>query len=105
MKTITMIALLTLTTACAQAPSAIQPVSMQGAYGNTSCSNARTILAKEQQAYEVLAAQQNNAVAGDAIGVLLIGVPVSSLTKSDVTGEIAANKGKRLALQAKLTSC
>ena len=96
---------LTLTTACAQTPSAIVPVSMAGAYSHISCSSARTILATEQQSYAALAQQQNAAVAGDAIGVLLLGVPVSSLTGSDVTGEIAANKGKRLALQARLASC
>jgi hypothetical protein len=44
-------------------------------------------------------------VAGDAVGVLLIGVPVSSLTGGDVSGQIALEKGKIAALDARLLSC
>ena len=41
----------------------------------------------------------------DAVGVFLIGVPVSSLTGGDVSGHIAASKGKILALEARMTGC
>jgi hypothetical protein len=44
-------------------------------------------------------------VAGDAVGVLLIGVPVSSLTGGDVSGQIALEKGKIAALDARLLGC
>jgi hypothetical protein len=42
---------------------------------------------------------------GDAIGVFLIGVPVSSLSGGDKEGLIAAAKGKELALQNRLLGC
>lgn len=91
--------------ACAQSPSAIQPVSMGNAYAGLSCSNARAMLATEQQTLSVLTDAQNGAVAGDAIGVLLIGVPVSSLSGGDKAGDIATSKGKIVALEARLTRC
>nr|WP_170610858.1 hypothetical protein [uncultured Ruegeria sp.] len=95
----------TLVSACAQSPSAIAPVSMAGAYTNTSCSQAANILHQEQTRLAALSSKQEGAVVGDAVGVFLIGVPVSSLSGADVSGDIAATKGKVLALQAKLTNC
>jgi len=80
-------------------------VSMSGAYSNVSCSKARSLLATEQQTLSVLTDAQNGAVAGDAIGVLLIGVPVSSLSGGDKAGDIATSKGKIVALEARLTRC
>ena len=91
--------------ACAQSPSAIQPVSMGNAYAGLSCSNARAMLTNEQQKLAILTDAQNGAVTGDAIGVLLIGVPVSSLSGGDKAGEIATSKGKVVALEARLTRC
>lgn len=91
--------------ACAQSPGAIQPVSMGAAYSQTSCSKARAHLAAEQQNLAALSSQQEAAVAGDAIGVFLIGVPVSSLTGADRSGAIATSKGKIVALQARLSNC
>jgi hypothetical protein len=52
-----------------------------------------------------LESQQRSAVAGDAVGVFLIGVPVSSLTGGDKAGLIAAEKGKVLALDSRLSTC
>lgn len=94
-----------LVSACAQSPNAIEPVSMGNAYANISCKQASTALAQERSKLDALEQKQRGAVAGDAFGVLLIGVPVSSLAGADVAGEIATSKGKVIALEARLASC
>ena len=91
--------------ACAKDPGSIAPVSMAGAYDDVSCSRAAQLYRQETAKIPTLYATQNNAKAGDAVGVFLIGVPVSSLSGGDVEGEIAATKGKILALGAKLEAC
>jgi hypothetical protein len=96
---------LALTAACAQSPDAIAPVAMGDAYQNVSCSKARTLLSQEKGTLAALSTQQTNAAKGDTIGVLLIGVPVSSVTGGNKAGDIAATKGKVEALTARLLSC
>lgn len=91
--------------ACAQSPDAIAPVSMNNAFDGVSCQTARSMLVSTQQQLAVLSAQQQSAVTGDALGVFLIGVPVSSLSGGDKAGLIAAEKGKELALQTRLAGC
>ena len=91
--------------ACAKSPDAIVPVSMGDAYASMSCANAQDALYREQSTLASLSAAQSNAVAGDAVGVLLIGVPVSSLSGSDKEGLIAASKGKIIAMETRLRSC
>jgi hypothetical protein len=91
--------------ACAQSPSAIAPVSMAGAYDDLSCSEARQMLGAERATLASLSAAQQGAVAGDAVGVLLLGVPMSSLTGGDQAGAIALSKGKIAAFEAKLAGC
>jgi len=99
------LAALPLIAACAQSPSSIQPVSYGNAFAAVACNQARADLVNERQVLAALESKQKGAVAGDAIGVFLIGVPVSSLTGGDVAGSIAASKGKVLALEARLASC
>jgi len=99
------IAALVATAACAPSPDSIAPVSMGAAFANISCDEASAMLAAETQTLATLSAAQSGAATGDAIGVLLIGIPVSSLTGGDQSGEIAASKGKVLALQARLAGC
>lgn len=94
-----------LTSACAQSPGAIQPVSMGNVYDRTSCNEASGLLMSERSKLDALSQKQKSAVAGDALGVFLIGVPVSSLTGGDVAGEIATSKGKIVALEGRLASC
>ena len=80
--------------ACAQSPDAIAPVNMGNAFAATACRQAQADLITERQRLAALSAQQQNAVAGDAIGVFLIGVPMASLTGGDKAGLIAASKGR-----------
>lgn len=91
--------------ACAEQPSSIAPVPIGDVYSNISCSKARQLYQQEVARVPALISAQKQAVAGDAVGVLLIGVPVSSLSGDDLEGEIAATKGKLIALSARLEVC
>lgn len=46
-----------------------------------------------------LSADQRQAATGDAVGVFIIGVPVSSLTGADKEGMIAQKKGEVIAIE------
>lgn len=43
--------------------------------------------------------------ADDALGVFLLGIPMSSLTGGDKAGDIATSKGKIAALEARAATC
>ena len=104
-KTFFAIASLPVVAACAQSPNSIAPVSMGNAYAGLACNQARADLNAERQALAALESKQQGAVAGDAIGVFLIGAPVSSLSGGNVAGSIAASKGKVIALEARVSAC
>lgn len=91
--------------ACARGPDAIAPVALGPAFQSTPCSDARALLAQERAQLASMAQSQRSAQMGDALGVFLLGVPVSSLTGGDREGAIATSKGKVLALEARLTGC
>ncbi|QEU08209.1 hypothetical protein [Paracoccus yeei] len=105
MKTILSLAALPLLAACAQSPASIQPVSYGNAFAALSCQQAAADLTAERQTLAALEAKQRSAQVGDAIGVFLIAVPVSSLTGNDRAGAIAASKGKVLSLEARAATC
>lgn len=106
MKNIITVSLMaTILSACAQQPASIAPVSLGDVYSSTSCGKAKAIYAQEAAKVPSLVASQKKAVTGDAIGVFLIGVPVSSLSGDDLEGEIATTKGKLLALSIRLEAC
>lgn len=92
--------------ACAKRPDAVAPAAMPaGMYSNMSCSQARQEYQKVSTEVEALSRKQAGAATGDAIGVFLVLVPVSSVTGSDVEGELATAKGRKLALEARLSRC
>ncbi|MEO1222533.1 MAG: hypothetical protein AAFY42_14570 [Pseudomonadota bacterium] len=97
--------LVALVSACAPAPESIAPISMGNAFQSLSCGDAYAILQDEKTTLAALEERQRDAQAGDAIGVFLIGVPVSSLSGNDVSGEIAASKGKVIALENRMLTC
>lgn len=100
------LAALPLLAACAQSPDSIPPAAMPSAmYAATSCTEAAVERTRVASSLASLEAQQRSAVAGDAVGVFLIGVPVSSLAGGDKEGLIAVEKGKSLALDARLAGC
>jgi len=90
---------------CAQRPDAIAPVSMAGAFDGISCQKASELLNVERVNLAALSKQQNDAATGDAIGVFLIGVPMSSVGGGDKAGNIATSKGKIVAFENRLQRC
>lgn len=106
LKTIPLIAFSILSlTACAPGPDAIAPIPMGGAYAAADCRTAADALARERATLAALENRQRGAAAGDTIGVLLLGLPVSSMTGGDVSGQIAAAKGTVIALESRLSAC
>ena len=94
-----------LITACAKSPEAIEPVSMGNTYAGITCAQAQALSKQESQRLTTLSEAQRKAATNDAVGVFLIGVPVSSLNGNDRAGTIATTKGKLAALDARLASC
>jgi hypothetical protein len=76
--------MIALTTACAKSPDKIQAIAIQG---NFKCSEEKPTLA-------ALEAPQRNARNGDTIGVILTGIPVSSLAGNDLETQVAVAKGR-----------
>lgn len=91
--------------ACAKQPGEIAAVSVGDAYSGVSCSRASSLYNAEAAKVPALVSKQKSAVAGDAVGVFLLGVPMASLSGEDLEGEIAATKGKILALTTRLETC
>lgn len=86
---------------CAKNPEAIVPMSMPAnAYTGLSCDQLAVEFQKTATALRAVETDQRQAVAGDAVGVFLIGVPMSSLTGGDKEGAIAQHKGEVIAIQA-----
>ncbi|WP_319520180.1 hypothetical protein [uncultured Martelella sp.] len=86
---------------CARRPDAITATTIpMQAYTGDSCSSLRQQLANEKSNLSALSKQQNDAANGDAFGVFLVGVPLSSLSGGDKEGEISNAKGKINAMEA-----
>jgi hypothetical protein len=91
--------------ACASSPGSIAPVPMFGAFDAVPCTEAAAQLA---QASAVLAAAeqaQRDTVGADFVGVVLLGLPLGSLSGGDREAEIAVTRGQVLALEARLRGC
>lgn len=74
-------------------------------YDGMSCAKARKTLIYVNAEIQELSRRQSGAATADAIGVFLTLVPVSTVTGGDRAGRIAAAKGRKLALEARLESC
>jgi hypothetical protein len=86
---------------CAKRPDAIVPVDIPiAAYGNLDCKQIADEMIKENGNLAALSKAQNEAATGDAVGVFLVGVPMSSVTGGDKEGQIAVSKGKVLSLES-----
>lgn len=92
-------------TSCAKRPDAIVPVDIpMAAYSNLDCAGLSQELLKERSTLASLSKQQNDAATGDAFGVFLIGVPMSSTFGGDKEGQIAVSKGKVTSIESTLKS-
>ncbi|MBD0866642.1 MAG: hypothetical protein GDA36_14200 [Rhodobacteraceae bacterium] len=74
-------------------------------YSDIECAQAEQLYSEEAAKVPALVSAQKGAATGDAIGVFLLLIPVSSLFGGDIEGEIAATKGKLLALETRLRAC
>lgn len=90
---------------CAKRPDAIVPVDIPMAvYQNQNCQQLGNELIKEQQNLAAISKAQTDAANGDAFGVFLIGLPVSSAVGGDKEGQVAVAKGKVQAIENTLKS-
>lgn len=88
-------------TSCAKRPDAIMPTDIpMAAYAGQSCEDLKVQRANEQRSLDDLSKAQNDAVTGDALGVLVIGVPLASAGGGDKETYIATSKGKIQAMDA-----
>lgn len=109
-KIIAAIALITfpmVITACASRANSVAPVAVASSdYQSVSCDDARSLLVGARATESSLTRRQNNAATGDAVGVLLVLLPIGSIFGSDVSGELAAAKGEVIALERRIiTGC
>jgi len=106
MKTkVMMLALALALSACAKRPDAIVPADIpMAAYTNLSCEQLAQEYLKEQTSLTAVSKQQHDAANGDAFGVFLIGVPMSSTFGGDKQGQVAVAKGKVQAIQSAMMS-
>lgn len=103
MKRTTLAALLALTMSagCAKRPDAITPMSLPTtAFVNLDCTQLAAEHQKTTAALATVSKSQNSAATGDAVGVFLIGVPMSSLGGGDQEGQVALHKGEIVAIEA-----
>lgn len=85
---------------CARNPDAIAPIAMPpAAYSGLSCDELAAEHRRSSEALEAVSRDQKQAATGDAVGVFLIGVPVSSLSGGDKEGLVAQHKGEVIAIE------
>jgi hypothetical protein len=94
--------------ACAKQPDQIAAVQVgEDAYSRYSCAQLRAEETKISQELENLSASQKSAASGDAWGVFLLGLPISSMSGNDEEALIAVAKGKlqQIDLQQERKNC
>lgn len=94
MKKIVLAITLVAITACAKAPEKIAAASIgTNEYKGYSCKQLGESKIKQNQNLENLSAAQKDAQGGDFLGVLIFGLPLSSMTGNDKETAIAVTKG------------
>lgn len=93
-------AALCVTSACAQKPETIERAYISPAtYSNYNCTQLSQEAVRIDGALSRAYAQQNKARRNDTWGVVLVGVPVSSLSGGNVSDQIADLKGQKYTLE------
>lgn len=86
--------------ACASRPDSIAPATVSAnEYQGLSCSELTRHLGEKRESLREAERQQNRAATGDAVGVFLVLLPVSTIFGSDNEGVVAQYKGEVLALE------
>lgn len=89
--------------ACAKKPDSIAPAYVSPvAYDQWTCVQLGQEDARLRAAYATAAKQQDNARTGDIVGVVLIGLPVSSMSGDNIAPQIARLKGEQEAVRRQL---
>jgi hypothetical protein len=92
-----------LLTSCASRPDSIAPTQVSATeYEGLSCNDTTSMLAEKRDLLRQSESQQNRAATGDALGVFLLFVPVSTVFGGDNEGMVAQYKGEVLALERAL---
>ena len=106
MKTFTLIfASAFLIAACAKDPEKIAAVPMDDAsYTKMNCSQLAKHEVQQSQLLAALSADQIKAASGDAWGVFLLGLPISTMSGADKETEIAVAKGRLDAIERQKTA-
>ena len=87
--------------ACAKQPENIPAADIgPNPYLSFSCKSLAQEKLNLSQSLENLSAAQKNAASGDTVGVLLLGLPVSSMSGNDKETAIAVTKGRIQATEA-----
>jgi len=88
---------------CAKAPESIAPSYVSEVpYQSYSCQQLAQEKQRLEAAYTTASKAQNDARTGDAWGVFLIGMPVSTLSGGNIAAEIASLKGQMTAVDRTL---
>lgn len=92
-------------TACAKKPEQIAAVDVgANEYRGYSCRQLAETHVKYSQVLQNLSAKQNSAATGDAWGVFLLGLPLSSMSGSDQETNIAVTKGHMQSIERQQTA-
>ncbi len=104
-RTFIALGLLVALAACAKSPDEIAAIQVAGdPYSQYSCQQLKQERLNVAQQLEVASAQQENAAAGDAMGVFLLGLPLSSMSGGDKEALIGVAKGRIQALDRRLVA-
>jgi hypothetical protein len=93
---------------CAKSPESIAPAYVSTVnFHSWSCDQLAEEGIRLTQALAEASTQQRNARTNDTIGVILVGIPVSSLSGDNIAPQIASLKGQLVAVQqaANLKNC
>lgn len=101
-------ALCLLTAGCAKSPEEIAAADIgSGVYRNSNCTQIAELTLQYTQRLEALSAEQSSARTGDTVGVLLLGLPLSSMSGNDRETDIAVTRGhlNELAIARQARNC
>ena len=85
---------------CASGADSVAPIALPSSnYKGLSCDETKTALMTARARQAALTESQNNAQAGDIVGVFFVLLPLGAVFGDDVEGELGLAKGEVLALQ------
>ncbi len=92
-------ALLAVLTGCATSPGSVRPMAVSSVlFSHLSCQDLAIVSASTTVALDKAWRQQKSTASGDALGMFLIGLPVSSMGGGDVEHSLAQHLGEAKAI-------